>query len=183
MHICVYCASSIRIPQIYIDTARALGLGLAQRGWGLVYGGGSVGLMGVIAEAVQAAGGKVVGVIPQGLLDRELAYLSANDLIVTTTLRERKQIMEDRADAFIALSGGFGTFEELLEIITLRQLGYHNKPIFIVNTADYYNNLLAQFERCFAEGFAGPIYREMYQVVENIDQVLELLGHLNAQES
>lgn len=175
MHICVYCASSIRIPQVYIDAARELGSGLAQRGWSLVYGGGSVGLMGVVAEAVQASGGRVVGVIPQGLLDRELGYLSADDLIVTTTLRERKQIMEDRADAFIALPGGFGTFEELLEMITLRQLGYHDKPIFILNVADYYRHMLEQFERCFAEGFAGPIYREMYMVVESVDQVFTIL--------
>ncbi len=183
MHICVYCASSIRIPQIYIDTARELGQGLAQRSWTLVYGGGSVGLMGVIAETVHAAGGKVTGVIPQGLLDRELGYLAADDLIVTTTLRERKQIMEERADAFIALPGGFGTFEELLEIITLRQLGYHNKPIFIVNVNSYYSQMLAQFERCYAEGFAGPIYREMYTIVERIDQVFSLLEQIASQSA
>ncbi len=178
MHICVYCASSIRIPQVYIETARALGTGLAQHDWSLVYGGGSVGLMGVIAEAVHAAGGRVVGVIPQGLLDRELGYLAADDLIVTTTLRERKQIMEDRADVFIALPGGFGTFEELLEMITLRQLGYHNKPIFVLNTANYYSDLLAQFERCFEEGFAGPIYREMYQVVDSVEMVIDMLEYI-----
>jgi len=176
MQICVYCASSNNVPTRYFDVARALGSGLARRGWSLVYGGGSVGLMGALAVAVQADGGRVIGVIPQALLDREVAYLQADELLVTTTLRQRKQLMDDHADAFIALPGGFGTLEELLEIMTLRQLGYHDKPILIVNTAGYFNPLLAQFAHIFAEGFSHSHYQNLYVVVESSEEALELLA-------
>lgn len=178
MQICVYCASSNNLSEAYFAAARALGHGMARRGWLLVYGGGSVGLMGAVAEAVHAAGGTVIGIIPQALLDREVAYLQANDLIVTTTLRERKQQMDDRADAFIALPGGFGTIEEVLEIITLRQLAYHNKPIVIVNLNGYFDPLLAQFEHIFAEGFAHDHCRNLYYVVGSSEEALELLAGL-----
>lgn len=176
MHVCVYCASSRRIPEIYLQAARDLGAGMARRGWPLVFGGGSVGLMGAVADAVRDTGGTVIGVIPQALLDREVGYLQADELIVTTTLRERKQIMDDRAEAFVALAGGFGTLEELLEIMTLRQLAYHNKPIVIVNTAGYFDALLEQFERIFAEGFAHSRVRDLYRVVGSSAEALDLLA-------
>lgn len=176
MHICVYCASSNHIPENYFATARAMGEGMARRGWPLVYGGGSVGLMGALAQAVHAAGGTVIGIIPQALLDREIAYLQADDLIVTTTLRERKRLMEEHADAFVALPGGFGTLEELLEIMTLRQLAYHDKPIIIVNVDGYFDPLLDQFERIFAEGFTHGRYRNLYTVVESSAAALDLLS-------
>ena len=175
MRICVYCAASNHVPEIYFDAARALGTGMARRGWSLVYGGGSVGLMGTVAETVQAAGGEVIGIIPQALLDREVAYLQATELIVTTTLRERKQVMDDRADAFVALPGGFGTLEELLEIMTLRQLAYHDKPIIIVNIGGYFDSLLAQFGRILSEGFAHDHYHNLYAVVGSSEEALELL--------
>jgi cytokinin riboside 5'-monophosphate phosphoribohydrolase len=175
VHICVYCASSDAVPEEFFQAARAIGQGMAERGWTLVYGGGSVGLMGAVAEAVHIAGGHVIGIIPQGLLDREVGYLRADELIVTQTLRERKQIMEDRSDAFVALAGGFGTLEELLEILTLRQLGYHDKPIIIVNTAGYFDPLLAQFESIFALGFTAERHRRLYTVVRDIDQAFALL--------
>jgi uncharacterized protein (TIGR00730 family) len=175
MNLCVYCASSDRIPPIFFDDAQALGRGIAERSWSLVYGGGSVGLMGAVAEAVHSHGGHVIGIIPQGLLDREVGYLRADELIVTTTLRERKQAMDDRADAFIALAGGFGTFEELIEIMTLRQLGYHDKPILIVNTAGYYDPLLAQFEKVFELGFTDPRHRRLYTVVPDIAHAFAVL--------
>jgi uncharacterized protein (TIGR00730 family) len=176
MHLCVYCASSNHVPEIYLAAARTFGDGMARRGWPLVYGGGSVGLMGALAEAVHAGGGTVVGIIPQALLDREVAYLQANELIVTTTLRERKRLMEERADAFVALPGGFGTLEELLEIMTLRQLAYHDKPIVIVNAGGYFDPLLEQFERIFAESFAHGRYRDLYRVVGSSAAALELLS-------
>lgn len=176
MHICVYCASSNHVPEIYVAAARALGEGMAGRGWTLVYGGGSVGLMGALAEAVHGAGGTVIGIIPQALLDREVGYLRADDLIVTTTLRERKRLMEEHADAFVALPGGFGTLEELLEIMTLRQLAYHDKPIVIVNIGGYFGAMLEQFERIFAEHFAHDRYRELYRVVDTCEAALELLA-------
>jgi uncharacterized protein (TIGR00730 family) len=132
--------------------------------------------MGTLAEAVHAAGGTVIGIIPQALLDREVAYLHADELIVTTTLRERKRLMDERADAFIALPGGFGTLEELLEITTLRQLAYHDKPIVIVNAGGYFDQLLAQFERIFAESFAHDRHRDLYRVVDSSEAALELLS-------
>ncbi|HMO55830.1 MAG TPA: TIGR00730 family Rossman fold protein [Roseiflexaceae bacterium] len=118
----------------------------------------------------------MIGVIPQTLLEREVGYLQADELIVTQTLRERKQIMDDRAEAFVALPGGFGTLEELLEIITLRQLGYHNKPIVILNVAGYFDALLSQFEAMFELGFAHPRYRDMYTVVPTVDEVIACLA-------
>jgi len=179
MRVCVYCAASNHLPEVYFAAARALGAGLAQRGWSLIYGGGGVGLMGAVADAVHAAGGKVVGIIPQALLEREAAFLQADDLIVTMTLRERKQLMDDRSDAFITLPGGFGTLEEVLEIMTLRQLDYHDKPIVIVNIGGYFDPLLRQFEHIFAEGFAHGSYRNLYTVVGSSEEALELLSTLH----
>lgn len=175
MNVCVYCASSNHVPAAYVAAARELGVGLARLGWALVYGGGSVGLMGVLAEAVRAGGGPVVGVIPRALLDREVGFRAADELIVTATMRERKQIMDDRADAFVALPGGFGTLEELLEIMTLRQLGYHNKPILIVNIGGYFDPLLAQFERIYAEHFTHDRVRGLYAVMDTVEAALERL--------
>ena len=175
MHICVYCASSNTVPTEFFEVAREIGVGMATRSWPLVYGGGSVGLMGAVAESVQEAGGRVIGIIPQALLEREVGYLRADELIVTQTLRERKQIMEDRADAFVALAGGFGTLEELLEILTLRQLGYHDKPIIIVNTNGYYDSLLAQFEQVYALGFTSERHRRLYGVVHKVSEALAML--------
>lgn len=175
MRVCVYCASSSAVPERFFQEARALGVGLAQSGWSLIYGGGSVGLMGALAESVHLAGGTVVGIIPQALLDREVGYLRADELVVTTTLRERKQAMDERADAFVALAGGFGTLEELLEIMTLRQLGYHDKPILIVNTDNYYGPLLEQFERIFALRFTDAHNRRLFAVVPDVAAAIALL--------
>ncbi|HEX9370943.1 MAG TPA: TIGR00730 family Rossman fold protein [Roseiflexaceae bacterium] len=176
MQLCVYCASSNHIPEHYFALARTLGAEIGRRGWTLVYGGGSVGLMGVVAETVGATGGTVVGIIPQALLDREVGFLDADELIVTATMRERKRLMDERAEAFVALPGGFGTLEELLEIMTLRQLGYHDKPIVIINAGGYFDPLLAQFERIFVEGFAHDRSRDLYAVVADIDAALALLS-------
>lgn len=176
MDICVYCSASNALPEAYFAEARALGNGIAHRGWSLVYGGGGMGLMGTVADAVRINGGRVLGVIPQALLEREVVYLEAHELIITTTMRERKRIMDERASAFIALPGGFGTLEELLEIMTLRQLAYHNKPIIIVNIAGYFDALLAQFDRIFREGFAHSRYHNLFTVVENGEAALTLLA-------
>ena len=177
MNVCVYCSSSDRIDQRYFAAASALGEGMARRGWGLVYGGGSVGLMGAVARSVQAAGGTVIGIIPQALLDREVGYLEADELIVTTTMRERKRLMDERADVFLTLPGGFGTLEELLEIMTLRQLTYHDKPVVIVNLYGYFTPLLGMFERIFAERFTDERHRRLFSVVETVETALELVGN------
>jgi hypothetical protein len=176
MQVCVYCAASNHLAESYFAAARELGAGIARRGWSLTYGGGGVGLMGAVAEAVRAGGGKVVGIIPQALLDREQAYLQADELIVTTTLRERKQLMDDHSDAFITLPGGFGTLEEVLEIMTLRQLAYHDKPIVLVNIGGYFDPLLRMFERVFDEGFAHSRYQNLYSVVASSEAALDMLS-------
>lgn len=178
MHVCVYCASSDHVPALYLDAAHTFGEGMARRGWTLVYGGGSIGLMGAVARAVHGAGGRVIGVIPQTLLEREVGYREADELIVTATLRERKQIMDDRANAFVALPGGFGTLEELLEIMTLRMLGYHNKPIVIVNIGGYFEPLLTQFEYIFSQNFAHERYRRLYTVKADSEAALTYLEHM-----
>lgn len=175
MHICVYCSSSDRVPEYYQTLATELGAGLARRGWPLVYGGASIGLMGAAARGTHAGGGRVIGIIPQALLDREIAYTQADELIVTTTMRERKRLMDERADAFVTLPGGFGTLEELLEIVTLKQLGIHQKPIIIVNLDGFYDPLLAQFERSFDQSFTHTRYRSLYHIAHQIDEVFELL--------
>jgi uncharacterized protein (TIGR00730 family) len=178
LRICVYCASSNHISERYFTLARALGEAIGRRGWTLVYGGGGVGSMGALAKAAQAAGGVVVGVIPQALLDREAGYIEADELIVTTTMRERKRLMDERAEVFVALPGGFGTLEELLEILTLRQLGYHDKPIVIVNADGFFDPLLAQFARIFVERFAHEQARDLYLVAPTIEAALMLLEQL-----
>ena len=154
LSVCVFCSSADGLPEEYRSAARDLGAELARRGHRLVYGGGNVGLMGEVARSVHSHGGTVVGVIPQGLVDRELAYDPADELLVTQTLRERKAEMDARADAFVALPGGFGTLEELLEVLTLRQLRLHDRPIVLVNVAGYWDPFLAMVADMVDQGFA-----------------------------
>ncbi len=162
--ICVYCSSSDAIDRVYFEAAVELGREMAARGWSLVYGGGNIGLMGALAEAVHGAGGRVVGVIPRALAEKGLAYADAEEMIITRDLRERKATMEARADAFIALPGGFGTLEELVEIVTLKQLSFHSKAMVLLNTAGFYDELLRVFERMYSLQFAKPVYRKLYHV-------------------
>jgi cytokinin riboside 5'-monophosphate phosphoribohydrolase len=158
---------------VYVAAARDLGAELAGRGHRLVYGGGNIGLMGEIARSVHAHGGTMVGVIPQGLVDRELAYDAADELLVTETLRQRKAEMDARADAFVALPGGFGTLEELLEVLTLRQLRLHDRPIALVNVAGYWDPFLAMVEDMVAQGFAplgeGALFKVAKTAAEAVD--------------
>jgi hypothetical protein len=183
VHICVYCSSSNQIDGVYFEAARRLGREMAARGWPLVYGGSSLGLMGALAEAIHAGGGTVIGVIPQVMIDYEIGYMQSDELIVTTTMRERKQTMEERADAFIVLPGGFGTLEEMLEIITLRQLQFHNKPILVVNGNGFFDPLLEQFARIHELGFGHKPFVEdnldpfsnPYCVVADVEEALALL--------
>jgi uncharacterized protein (TIGR00730 family) len=154
LSVCVFCSSAGGLPEVYRAAARELGAELAGRGHRLVYGGGNVGLMGEVARSVHDHGGTVIGVIPQGLVDRELAYDPADELLVTTTMRERKAEMDARADAFVALPGGFGTLEELLEVLTLRQLRLHDRPIVLVNVAGYWDPFLSMVADMVDQGFA-----------------------------
>ena len=162
--VCVFSSSSDAVPPRYVEAASALGALLARQGINLIYGGGKVGLMGAVARAVHANGGTVVGVIPHYLRKKEVVYEQADELIVTKDLRERKAIMESRADAFVALPGGFGTLEEILEVLTLKQLETHTKPVVFLNTDRFFEPLLAMFERLYHEQFTKPDYRAHYHV-------------------
>ena len=139
LSICVYCGSRPGELAAYTDAACEVGTLIGQRGWRLVYGGGRAGLMGVVADAALAAGASVVGVIPESLMDRELGHPGLTELHVVETMHQRKMMMAERSDAFIALPGGIGTFEELFEVWSWRQLGYHDKPLGLLNVAGYYD--------------------------------------------
>jgi len=162
--ICVYCSSSEALAPSYFTAATEFGALLAQKNYTLVYGGGRIGLMGAVARAVHQHGGKVIGVIPQSLQDKEVGYNDADELIITKDLRDRKAIMEARADAFVALPGGFGTLEEILEVLTLKQLQSHTKPIILVNTNGYYEHFVKMCEHIYAERFAKPDSRRLYHL-------------------
>lgn len=178
MHLAVYCASAAASEPAYGALADAAGTALVQAGHALVYGGGGTGLMGRVARAVHAAGGRVVGVIPESMTDTEVAYTAADELIVVDTMRERKQRMDDLSDAFLILPGGFGTLEELSEVITHAYLGYLGappKPIVILNPDGFYDPLLKAFDRFIETGLAKPRYRDMYVVVETVEQAFVAL--------
>ncbi len=151
--LCVYCGSRPGALPAYGEAARAVGTEIGRRGWQLVYGGGKVGLMGEVADAALAAGARVIGVIPQTLMRREVGHPGLSELHVVDTMHQRKQMMAERASAFLALPGGIGTLEELYEVWTWRQLGYHDQPIGLLNTAGYYDELLRFMQRAVDQGF------------------------------
>jgi uncharacterized protein (TIGR00730 family) len=159
--ICVFCGSSSGAREIYVQTAQELGRLLAQRGIELVYGGGKVGLMGAVADACLTAGGRVTGVIPQQQKDKEVAHSGLTDLLVVQTMHERKALMADLADAFLALPGGYGTWDELCEVLTWSQIGIQQKSSAILNVNGYYDPLLAMADRAVSEGFLRDIHREL----------------------
>jgi uncharacterized protein (TIGR00730 family) len=174
--VCVFCGASAGVDRSYLAAAREVGAGLAQRGIGLVYGGGRVGLMGEVAQAALDAGGEVIGVIPQGLVDRELAHPGLTELLVVDTLHERKAEMAERADAFIALPGGLGTLEELAEVLSWAQLELHTKPIGLLDVGDYWDLLLAWLDMAVAEGFVAPAHRRLVSRGGSLDDLLERFG-------
>lgn len=160
LSICVYCGSRHGVRPAYTAAAIALGAAIGGRGWQLVYGGGKVGLMGEVADAVLAHGGRVVGVIPESLMKLEVGHQALNELHVVPTMHVRKQMMAERSDAFIALPGGIGTLEELYEVWTWRQLGYHHSPIGLLNIDGYYDDLLRFMRHSVAEGFLSASQNE-----------------------
>jgi len=170
--VCVFSSSSDAVASRYMEAASAFGALMAEQKLTLVYGGGKVGLMGAVARSVHANGGRVIGVIPHYLRRKEVAYEQADELIVTKDLRERKAIMEERADAFVALPGGFGTLEEILEILTLKQLEAHGKPVVFLNTNGFFEPLLAMFERLYHEQFTRRDYCGHYHVAHEPAGVL-----------
>lgn len=173
--ICVYCGSRPGENPAYADAARAVGTWIGQHGGQLVYGGGRTGLMGLVAEATKAAGGRVVGVIPQALVDKELANHACDELHIVANMHERKAMMAERSNAFLALPGGIGTFEELFEVWTWRQLGYHDKPIGLLNIANYYTHLLEFLERTVTQGFMGAWQMDLIRADDDVAGLLEFL--------
>lgn len=173
--ICVYSSSSSTLDSIYFDLAAELGKEIALKKNILLFGGGTLGLMGATATAVNKHKGKVIGVIPKALNLKGVVHETCDELIVTMDMRERKSIMDARSDAFIALPGGYGTLEELLEIITLKQLKYHNRPIVILNANGYYDFLLKQFEQIISQHFAKQESTTLYYVTSNVTDALDYI--------
>lgn len=173
MRLCVFCGSSPGRHAVYREAAVQLGEALAGRGIGLVYGGASVGLMGTIADTVRAAGGDVIGVIPQSLVEREVAHPGLADLRIVGSMHERKAMMAELSDGFIALPGGIGTLEELFEVWTWSQLGHHSKPCGLLNVANFYDGLSAFLDHVVGEAFLKPAHRGMLIVEDNAAALLE----------
>lgn len=173
MRVCVFCGSSAGNRPVYLAAAREAGEAIARRGAELVYGGASVGTMGAVADAVLGAGGVVHGVIPQSLVDREVAHAGLTHLLVVADLHERKAAMSRLADAYLVLPGGAGTLEELFEVFTWAQLGLHTKPIALLDVEGYYQPMLKFLENMSAEGFLDPVFREMLIVATNVEQALD----------
>ena len=173
--ICVYSSSSDAAAECFFEAAHELGTLMGRCNYTLVYGGGNIGLMGRLAQAVHQQGGKVVGIIPEYLNHYGITYEAADELIVTADMRERKTLMAQRADAFIALPGGFGTIEEVLEVLTLKQLQQHSKPVVFLNIGNFYQMLLRQFEHIFKESFAKEEQRILYAVVPGAKEALDYI--------
>jgi uncharacterized protein (TIGR00730 family) len=176
--ICVYCGSSLGNQPLYREAALAMGAVLASRKIGLVYGGGNVGLMGVVADAVLAGGGEVIGVIPQSLADREIAHSGVTDLRIVDSMHTRKALMADLSDAFIAMPGGFGTFEEIFEAVTWTQLGVHRKPCGLLNVGGFYTPLALFIDQAVSEGFIKPVHRESIVVDDDPERLVNALAEV-----
>jgi uncharacterized protein (TIGR00730 family) len=176
--ICIFCGSSTGTQPAYREAAEAMGALLAQRRIGLVYGGGHVGLMGVIADAVLAGGGEAIGVIPQALADREIAHAGLTELHVVDSMHSRKALMADLSDAFIAMPGGVGTFEEFFEAVTWTQLGVHRKPCGLLNAGAFYTPLVAFIDQAVTEGFIKPTHRATIIVDDDPARLLDTLGNV-----
>jgi uncharacterized protein (TIGR00730 family) len=172
----VYCSSSRHVDSIYLESAAELGRRIARQGWRLVYGGNYIGCMGALADAARRAGGNVTGITPQLLVDQGIADEQCDELVVTSGMRERKALLEERADAFVALPGGLGTFEEVFEIIVSRLLDYHSKPIVLLNVAKYYAPLLAMIEHGIEQRFIKARACEAFFVAREVTEAIEYLA-------
>jgi uncharacterized protein (TIGR00730 family) len=175
-NIAVFCASASGTNPIYREAAAQLGRTLAERGIGLIYGGATVGLMSAVAESCLTAGGRVVGVIPEVLVDLEVAHHGITELHITDTMHTRKALMGEKADAFLILPGGFGTFEEMFEVLAWQTLKLHQKPILLLNINNFYDPLLAFLDRCVTEGMLKPMSREILLVADTVEDALAQLS-------
>lgn len=178
--ICVYCASSEAVAADHRTVAAELGSALAARGWKLMYGGGNIGLMGEVARAALDAGGEVTGVIPHLLADREVALEEVTNLIRTDTMRQRKELMDDGSDAFIVLPGGIGTLEELVEMLTLKQLGYHQRPIVLLDPTGYWRPLLDLLETMVDQGLAESSLLTLLEKTDSVTTALQAIEDAHA---
>ena len=174
--VCVFCGSSAGVKPVYAQVARQVGQALAARGLGLVYGGGRVGLMGAVADGALEAGGEVIGVIPRALMRKELAHEGATTLHVVEGMHERKALMHHLSDAFLTLPGGAGTLEELFEVWTWAQLGYHHKPCAILDVESFYSPLLAHVDQLVEQGFLRAAYRDHLLVDTALEPLLERMA-------
>ncbi|WP_346838405.1 TIGR00730 family Rossman fold protein [Microbulbifer sp. SAOS-129_SWC] len=179
-NICVYCGSSPGRRPEYLQAAEALGAALVARDIGLVYGGASIGVMGALADAVLAKGGRVTGVIPEALAVREVPHSGITEMRVVDSMHERKAMMEELSDGFIALPGGLGTLEELFEILTWAQLGFHRKPCGLLDVAGYYRHLATFLDHCVAEQLLQPQYRAMLLEADHPGRLLALMENYRA---
>ncbi|MBC7891428.1 MAG: TIGR00730 family Rossman fold protein [Sphingobacteriaceae bacterium] len=175
--LCVFCGSSTGHRELFRETAVELGKTLAERGIRLVYGGGNVGLMGVVANATLDGGGEVTGVIPQFLKEWEVAHLDVTELLVTQTMHDRKARMAELSDAFVALPGGFGTLDELFEILTWKQLRLHAKPVILLNVDGFFDPLIAMVDSMVTNGFVSVQNRQLVQVATTLDGIFDLLAN------
>jgi uncharacterized protein (TIGR00730 family) len=182
MNICVFCSSSNGVSEVYFEAAESLGILIAKGNHSLIYGGANVGLMERIAHTVKLNDGKILGVIPQKIYDCDLYSEHPHELLVTATMDERKAIMRERSDAFIALPGGFGTLEEIIEVITLKQLDYHRKPIVFLNINGFFNDLFIQFEKSFSENFAKENYRNLYHIATIPEEAITYISDYKFEE-
>lgn len=175
--VCVYCGSSSRVDQVYKDAAIELGQTLAANNWDVVYGGGRVGLMGLVADSALAAGSKVVGIIPKHIETREVQHTDLTELHVVDSMHVRKQMMVDRGDAFVILAGGLGTMDEFFEILTWKQLGLHDKPVIMVNINGYWTKMIAAIQHIAHEKFMRDEDLRMFQVVDTVAEVAQALSN------
>jgi uncharacterized protein (TIGR00730 family) len=176
----VFCGSRVGASPAYAEAGRALGLGLARAGIRLVYGGGRIGIMGVVADAVLQAGGTVLGVIPDFLTRIEVAHQAVSEMVVTDSMHARKLRLYEESDAFLTMPGGLGTFDETFEVITWRQLGLHDKPILLCNVAGWAAPVVATIDQAIAQGFAASDCRRLFEVLDDVPAVLERLRTLPA---
>ena len=175
MNICIYGASSTTLAKHYIEAVETLGKRMAQRGHGLVFGGGANGLMGAAVRGVTEQGGFSLGIAPTFFDKPGILFENCSEFIFTETMRERKQILEDRSDAFIMVPGGIGTFEEFFEVLTLRQLGQHTKPIAVYNVGGYYDHFEAMMQHAFDEGFMKEGHHNIYKIFDDADELLDYI--------
>ncbi|MFN8530037.1 MAG: TIGR00730 family Rossman fold protein [Anaerolineae bacterium] len=173
--VCVFCGSADGVKPQYRAAAHDLGVAMAERGWTLIYGGGKVGLMGAVADAMLKNGGKVVGIIPRALVEREVAHQGLSELHVTDTMHQRKGLMAEWSDAVVTLPGGFGTLDEISELVTWAQLGYHRKPLVLLNVENFFDPFLRYFDHMSDEGFIRPHHRGILVVRPDVPSTIETL--------